>query len=75
MVFPTRSVDNYISIENSNEDAIPDISVLFWINTLETQRMIVLNYFKNTDQQLRIFVMPNQVEVKIKTNSEGGGIL
>ncbi len=65
MVFPTKSVDNYILMENTVPE-ISNITVLFWISTLETNQMCVFNYFVTAHGKMAEFrILVKRAEVMV----------
>lgn len=44
MVFPARSVHNYILMDNSNVPAMAGFTLLFWVTYLGENTMTILTY-------------------------------
>ena len=76
IVYPARSVEDYISVQDDHVQDFSNITVLLWIRTLESVKIGLLDYFSaNRDgslvKQLRITYSPGQLNVKVQMDSGG----
>ena len=76
IVYPARSVEDYISVQDDHVQDFSNITVLLWIRTLESAKIGLFDYLSpDSDgrlvKQLRIAYNPGQLDVKVQLDSGG----
>lgn len=63
--FPSKDIKNYILLDN-NVPEMSNMTLMFWINTLQAERMTVLSYaVQESVEELRIFLERDKIMLMI----------
>ena len=75
MVYPTRSVEDYISVQDSHGQDFSNITLLLWLYTLESERMTIFDYVTiATDENVvRQFAIVYEIEKLVVHVQSGTG--
>lgn len=76
IVYPARSVEDYISVQDDHVQDFSNITVLLWIHTLESEKMGILDYVSAASggsvvQQLRILHEAGELDVRVQHGTGG----
>lgn len=76
MVYPTRSVEDYISVQDSHGQDFSNITLLLWLYTLESERMAIFDYVTiatdgNVVRQFTIVYVFEKLVVHVQSGTDG----
>ena len=79
MVYPTRSVEDYISVQHSHGQDFSNITLLLWLYTLESERMGIFDYVTiatdgNVVRQFAIVYEFEKLTVHVQSGT-GGNVM
>ena len=68
MVFPTRDIKNYISVDVTEE--MSEMTLVFWINTVESEDMNLVSYaVQGNHQEVRLDIKVDIMNIQFKSKN------